>query len=217
LASFGCLSSASAGLIVSVSDLTLPAGDTGFVDVNIRSDSGDLLQFFQLELRIEPVGVPGTRLEFTAVQPDPQLTDPDYVFFGDSFAQIVGVPVGSVSTAVVPGDTFSGGDFTFSFSDVVVGATDELLARLEVTADTGLPPIPGDQFTVSVISANSFFVDSQFSLNGQFNPIPFDSTPGTVTIASATVIPEPASLTLFCLGGLGIAAARHRRLRRRTA
>ena len=111
---FAIASSAQATLIVKVNDAIITAGSTGFVDVTIESDSlvfGDLLQQFGIEFRITTGGA--TRLEFFNPQPDPQLTDPTYVFFGDSTDVNFPLPFGAVSTTVVPNDTFIGGDATW--------------------------------------------------------------------------------------------------------
>jgi hypothetical protein len=197
-------SSGFAGLIVSVSDLTLPAGGAGFADVHIRSDGSDLLGLYNVEFRISPV-------EFVDPQSDLQLADPDYVFAGNSFKDLNALPLGNVIPIFATGDTFAGFDFTADFTDIVLDGTDLLLARLEVTAATGLPPEPGDQFMVSLVE-NSVFLNDSGML--EINTDASDLT-GTVTISAPSTAPEPASLTLFCLGAMGVAAA-GRRPRRRT-
>jgi hypothetical protein len=200
---------ARAALVITIGDATIAEGGTGFVDVLIHSDDvldGDPLQNFGFEFRIttaEP-----TRLEFVNPQSDPQLTDPNYVFFGDSLAEMIGVgpPI------LPPNTTFIGGDSTDSFADVTVLTTDKLLARLQLTAmmDLDLPPEVGDTFTISLEpSVNTFFNDSLI------NPISFSSTPGTVTIGpAATVVPEPGALALFALGSVLLLAKRQGRTRK---
>jgi hypothetical protein len=134
---------AAADLIVTISGSTVPAGGAGFVDVFIESDDllfGDPLSSFGFEFRITTGGA--TRLEFVDPQADPQLTDPNYVFFGDSAASNTPFPVGTVSMTSVPNDTFIGGDFTDSGGDVTVTIS-KLLARLQVTATTASPPSAG--------------------------------------------------------------------------
>ena len=199
--------SGSAGLIVSVGDLTLPAGGTGFVDVHIRSDGSDVLSAYSFAFQIAPAGLVDTRLEFTHPQAAPQLADPAYVFSGNSVAEFLG-ELGTVSQTLAPGDTLDGGDAVF-LGNVVLDGTDRLLARLEVTAATGMPPVAGDQFTISLLPSSVFF--------GDLLPLDWNADAsqltGTVTISEASAIPEPASMTLFCLGGLGLAAA-GRRVRR---
>jgi hypothetical protein len=130
------------------------------------------------------------------------------VFFGDSLAEMSGIPVGP--PLLPPHTTFIGGDSTNSFADVTVLTTDKLLARLQFTAMTSLPPVTGDTFTISLEpSVNTFFYDSFI------NPISFSSSPGTVTIGpAATVIPEPGSLALFALGSVLLLAKRQGRTRK---
>ncbi len=200
-------SSSQAAIIVTVSDATVTPGGTAFVDVFIRSSSTDPLQSFGFEHRITTGGA--TRLEFVDPQPDPQLTNPDYVFLGDSFDQINVFPVGAVSTSSVPNDTFVGGDLTDSFADVTLTTTSLLLASLQVTTNTLLPPVLGDTFSVTFddTSFNTFFVDSGFSFL-TIDTINSDFT-GTVT-----VVPEPSSLLLALLGLFGGIAWVGRRRRR---
>ena len=62
----------------------MPVGSTGYVDVMISSNAtgGDLLNAFNLDFRLSSQGQ--TRLEFMSTQSDPQLTDSNYVFYGNS-------------------------------------------------------------------------------------------------------------------------------------
>ena len=204
-AQFGWMSSASGGLILSVEDLTLPAGGTGFVDVTIKSDGVDALNLFTFEVQILPFGAPQGLLEFTSPQPDPQLADLNYVLFGNSIKSL-GIPVGNVGQTVSPNDTFAGEDFTVDLSDVGVEATERLLLRLQVTASAAAAPLAGDQF--SIVLTDLLFLSSDGSL------VPFESTPGTVTVAAAAAVPEPASISLLCLGALGLVVKRRRSARR---
>lgn len=198
---------AQAVLIVSVGDATLLAGGTGTVDVLIASDSpsGDLVSFLGFEFRVSTGGP--TRLEFVNPQSDLQLTDPNYLFAGDSLAAAF-PPVGLVSTTIVPNDTIIGGDATFSGNEINVGSTPVLLARLELTAGTVLPPIPGDTFIIDLVpGALTFFQDNTFT------NVQFSSTSGTVTI----VIPEPSSamLAIVALTAVAPTVIGHRRVLRR--
>ena len=198
---------AQASLVVTVGDATLLTGSTGTVDVMIASDtpSGDLLSFLGFEFRITTGGP--TRLDFVDPQSDFQLTDPNYLFAGDSLAAAF-PPVGLVSTTIVPNDTIIGGDATFSGNEINVGATPLLLARLEFTASIALPPIPGDTFTIDLESSVlTFFQDNTFT------DLSFSSTSGTVTI----VIPEPSSamLAIVALTAIAPTAIRRGRVLRR--
>jgi hypothetical protein len=200
----GLATSARAALIVTIHDATIPAGGTGFVNVTVASYSGDLLSDFGFEFLITTTGV--TRLEFVDPQPDPQLTNPDYVFFGNSLAETLSLPVGNVGTTVVPKDTFIGTDGTADATNVTLTMS-KLLVQLQVTAATTLPPVPGDTFIISLEPQGSpFSFFSFFNDQDQLQDVPFMVTPGTVTIGAA--IPEPGSLSLFFLLGTGLVLTR---------
>jgi hypothetical protein len=122
------------------------------------------------------------------------------VLFGDSMAAGA-PPVGEVVSVDAPADTYFGGDTALSGDDLVVGTTPLLLARLDVTSLTGLPPVAGDVFTVELVSARgTFFLDSESQDGG------YQGFSGTITI-----IPEPPG----ALFGLLAAAAGCCGLRRR--
>lgn len=178
--------------IVTVGNLSLAQGATGYVDVTIRSDAalGDPLNLASFQFAIDTLGV--TRLEFVDPQPDPQLADAAYVFAGDSFDAAFSVPVGTVSTTIVPNDTFTGGDSTLSGSDVVV-TTDRLMARLQVTAATALSPGMGDTFSIHLVPG---LITSFESTGGVIN---YTSIDGTVTIV-ASPVPEPSAIVLLLMG-----------------
>jgi hypothetical protein len=191
LLGFTLSSTAIGAITLSVSDVTLAPGASGSVDVTIESDNivlDDPLQFFDVSYLITTLGV--TRLEFVDPQPEAYLTDPDYVFAGDSFAALF-PPAGAVSLTTVPNDTYLVSDFTDSLMDVNV-TSPKLLARLHVTAATALPPQPGDMFSIS--PTVNFLTDSLG------NDIPFAVNSGTVTISQTqSVIPEPSTLAVWTL------------------
>jgi hypothetical protein len=173
-----------ADLMVTVGNLDLAPGETGSIDVTIAGD-GDLLQTCGFEFRIQTAGA--TRLEFVDPQPYGYLEDADYVFVSDTFAWKY-PPVGAVSETTVPGDTFIGGDMTLSIPDVIV-TDSKLMARLQVTSDTTLPPEAGDSFTISLEPSSS----SYFSGSGVPN-ILYTATTGTVNI-----VPEPGTMALLVI------------------
>ena len=178
-----------AGLLVSVGSTKITPGGTGSVDVTIESGAalGDLLSLFSFEFRITTGGP--TQLDFSNPQADSQIVDIDYIFTGDSLAAAF-PPVGVVSGTIAPNDTFIGGDATFSGSDVSVMETPRLLVRLDFTAATVLPPVPGDSFAVELIaSQGTAFQDSEFL------DVAYEATTGTVTI-----VPEPSGAVLVLCG-----------------
>jgi hypothetical protein len=206
MAAVGLASEASAALIVEVGSISLPAGGTGFVDVRISSTDdagGDLVSIFQLELLIESISNP-RRLEFVDPQPTDYISDLDYIFEGDSSFNSI------VSSQVQPNDALSVGDFGTNDVTIPFGST-LLLARLQVTASTSLPPEVGDTFSITLQTANgNTFFDSSVS-----TPSISLLTPGTVTITDAAhAVPEPASLAIVAIGGIALLATRGRNLLR---
>ncbi|HUT94315.1 MAG TPA: hypothetical protein VMY37_32950 [Thermoguttaceae bacterium] len=202
---------ADAALHVDVGDLALVPGETGYLDVTISSDSGDLLDIFGVEFRISTSGT--TRLEFVDPPPDPQLADPAYIFFGDSLAEFF-PPAGAVSTTSTANDTYIGGDGTIlMLGHAVPSSPGAILAQLQVTSATGAPPLVGDTFAISVestfspISANG---STTFFLDPVFSELTYESDPGTVTM-----VPEPGMAVVFAvlgaLGAVGLAVGRYRR------
>jgi hypothetical protein len=182
--------------MVDVGNLNLAVGQTGTVDVTIRSTGSDVLDMFGGEFRIATMG--GTQLEFVNPPTDTQLSDPGYLFNGDSAAASVSPPSGNVLTNSTNNDTYIGGDGTLSGNGVTVPGSSTLLLHLLVTANTISPPQVGDTFQINLTSGAFTF----FSGPGpNFDNIPASFSPGTVTITGAAV-PEPASLLIWSLGGL---------------
>jgi hypothetical protein len=197
--------------IISVQNLTLNQGASGYVDVFVSSNNNDTLSATSLTFQITTAG--GTLLAFTnspSPSADPTFARSSYVFFGNSGDQANSFPFGTASPASgVPGgnnDQFSGGDSTANFGFVTIGSTPQLLAMLPVTTATALPANGGDRFTVSVNSANTSLVDQNF------NPVSFTATSGEVTVAT----PEPSCVALT-LATAGIALGWCRRRRRAVA
>ena len=204
-----------ADYIVSVGNLNLAAGSSGYVPVFISSNAGDLLANTNFEFQISTAGA--TQLQFTnspAPGSDPTFASSSYVFFGNSSIQTLNfLPLGTTNAA---GDTFIGGDSTNNTANVPVPSSNLLLVDLPVTSLTSLPPTVGDTFTISLVPASG----SGFSVNTGFGTSDgndltfgnFTSVPGTVTIVSA-VVPEPASVALGIMAGtalLGVLLKRRR-------
>jgi hypothetical protein len=198
-----------AAVIITVEDATIQPGGTANLNVYIRSNNPlDALNEFGFEFRI--TGGP-RRLEFVDPQSDLQLFDPAYIFAGDSAGEdgLLVPGVGDVGPDFI-NDTYIGGDFTTSGDDTPPFPADKLLVVLELTANTVLPPINGDTFTVELITdINTFFLGT----NGPLEIDPSSDLSGTVTVeASAAVVPEPSTLALFS-GMAGLALVRYRRKR----
>jgi hypothetical protein len=221
----GVVAPARAGLLVTVDNATLVAGTTTSVNVYVSSDdplgADQALQSFGFEFRITIVP---PVLTFVDPQPIAYLTDPAYVFVGDSGALTLG-QVGNVSPTVSPSDTFIGGDFTASFSDVLVPTTNRLLARLQISASAAAPTTVGTIALVPSLGTSVEYLNGLSNtgfLDANLNPISFSSTPGTITVFAASggqvepvVVPEPASLTLLAAGAglLGWWGVRRKRMR----
>jgi len=185
---WGVAAPSQGGVIVTIQDLTITQGQSGFVDVTISSDSGDLLNNYGFQFLI--TGGTTSSLSFVDPQPRAYLSDSSYVFSGNSSAVLVPADIGNVATTTTTNDTYNGSDSLFTGTNVTLGATQQLLVRLNVQA-SGVPPNPNDVFTISVNPAATAFLDFNF------NPASFTSTSGSVTVA---VVPEPSSLALAIIG-----------------
>lgn len=192
---------------LSVGSLMLAPDGSGHVDVRITS-SGESINLAGYEFQITPDIGTSSQLRFIE-EGEGFLSAADYVFVGNSGAASDGLAssVGLVSTTVLPGDTFTGGDGTIDFADVVIG--DNLLVRLNVEHDAGpadpattlghafsiaLVPPSGDSTAFTNGGSNTGLVDANFS------PVGYESSTGSVSI----VVPEPGSLTFVLLSGLCI-------------
>ncbi|MEZ6137704.1 MAG: hypothetical protein R3C53_22685 [Pirellulaceae bacterium] len=215
LASLTLLSSAHAAIIVTVSDVDIEVGGTAFMDFFVESDvvAGETYANSLYDFLITPVVPTVTQLAFVVPQPASYVTEPDYLFFNDSFG-----PAGSVFTTTTPGDSFSGGDST---SGVLFAgdtpyatpltSTKRLLVRVQLTTATGLPAGVGDAFDVT-LNSNTLF--SSLS-DENFNPLAFNLANsdfvGRVNVIAATAVPEPSSLalcTFLSLAGVGFRSRR---------
>lgn len=204
LASMICLitGAAHAGMVVDVLDTNLAPGSSGFVDVMIRFDStgSNVLSSYGLSLQITQVGSTIGQLQFADPQTDSQASLPTYLLSGDS----LGV-TSSLSTVNWTNDNYFGTDTTAS-SGVAVPTTESLLVRLDL--NTSLTH-GGDQFLISLVSADSSYTDADLISAFAFSSASHD---GLITIST---VPEPGTCTLIVLGGVGCLLLRRRRLEKK--
>lgn len=196
------LPAAQGAIVITVSDATVVAGQNAFVDVFVRTNAGDLVGNVFFDISITPVT--GTGLEFLAT--DTQYGEANYLFAGNSAGETGGVPT-SFLGGVPPNSNIQGADIAVLD---VSPATNRLLARLEITTTGVLPPNVGDAFDISFNvnpgNLDTFFFDSTFATPVDVDLAASDLT-GRVDVIAA--VPEPSSLVLCSLMGVGL--LRHRR------
>jgi hypothetical protein len=196
---------ARAGFIVSISSPTISQGGTGTLNVfllsNASPSSPDLLNNFAFTLQISGPN----ELQFPATQSYAYLTNGQYVFAGDSNNVATASPGGTVSTTIYGNDTFVGFDSTNSGNPVSLSSANTPVLLAALTVDAAITNV-GDLYSVSLVpssgdgsingSSQTFFDVFNFNTGGETSAVPFTSTPGTVTISAASVVPEPASMIM---------------------
>ncbi len=187
---------AEGGLVISIGNVTIPAGGTGTADVTIMSDSPiDLLGFYNAEFIITG---DGTQAWFVDPQPQDELALGTYIFAGPGSGQID--PVLSPSGFV---DVTKTNYLVFDFANSdLTGPFTHLLAQLQFATNAGAPT---QSFSISLVpgslasTTGTFFTDTSFNTE-----IPFSIVNGTLHLtASAQAVPEPASIWLTGLAVLG--------------
>jgi hypothetical protein len=209
---------ARADFIVSISSPSIPQGGTGTLDVfltsNASSASPDMLNNYAFTLQITGPN----ELQFSPSQSFGYLSSGQYIFAGDSTAQMTSSPGGTVATTVFSNDTFVGNDSTFSGNPVSLSSANAPVLLAALTLDATITNT-GDVYSISLLpptgngsmnsSSQTFFDVVDFSGTGmETSAVPFTSSPGTATISSAA-IPEPDSIVsaltalimLACVGG----------------
>ncbi|HCP13856.1 MAG TPA: hypothetical protein DIT89_16095 [Planctomycetaceae bacterium] len=194
----------SADLVLEVSDVSIPYGGTGFVDVFVYSNAtpGDFLAAWDMTFEI--IGpVTNGSLDFDSTQDISGIASPvPYVFYGNSGSYGTSSPANNPPN---PDLMFS--DFTGDSSDVsLVHNNRYLLARISLvhSATRGSLAI-GDQFTVSLVDS-SFTYD----LLGSVTTTPYNPTLSFTVFVTA---PEPSAIGVL-LPGLGLAMWLRRRRQR---
>jgi hypothetical protein len=216
---------ARADFVVSIGSPTIPQGGTGTLDVYLTSTAGssaaDLLNNYAFTLQITGPN----ELQFSSSQSFAYLSSGQYVFAGDSSAQMTSSAGGTVSKTIYPNDTFIGNDSTASGNPVSLSSANTPVLLAALTLDTTITS-PGDTFSISLLpssgdgsmsgSSQTFFDVVDFANTGlETSAVRFTSISGTVMITGGSVA-EPGSIVAGLTGMLivaGIAAVR--RLRRR--
>jgi len=216
--------SARADFVISIGSPSIPQGGSGTLDVwltsNANATSPDPLNNYAFTLQITGPN----ELQFSPSQSFAYLTSGQYVFAGDSTAQITSSPGGTVALTNYPNDTFVGNDSTFSGNPVSLSSANTPVLLAALTLDATITS-PGDSYTVSLAppsgngsmnsSGQTYFDVVDFANTGlETSAVSFTSTAGTVTITAQSV-PEPGSIVSALTGMLiltGVVGAR--RLRR---
>jgi hypothetical protein len=195
---------------IAIAATTIAPNGAAEVAVTITGAS-DTINLAGYEFRITPTGGATSQLQFIE-ESETFLTDPAYVFAGNSAAFEDGIPssVGTVSSSILPSDSFVGGDGANNLADVTVTGQ-KLLVKLAVKHLAG-PADPattlGHQFEISLVPAagDSSAFGSGGSNSGFLNSIlagiPFDSQPGAVSVVPespcAPLTAIVAALLLSC-------------------
>lgn len=211
LVSLACLlaglsSTRAANLSVSSAVFDPSAGSIN-IQVMLENNSGTVLNLaaFSFELEVTPVSP--RRVEFDTTGQPITLTDPNYVFFGNSADQTTPTTPWAVnSTGSGVNNDFVFSDTTDNTLNMTVGANSSaLLANIRLVPGTGsASPQAGDVFTLSFVAAGTSIIDENLA------NVTFTTGTGTLT---ATAVPEPSTYAL-ALVGLGILAAMKKQQRK---
>jgi hypothetical protein len=185
--------------VIAGGSAAVAAGGTATVAFTIATQPSTTvfnLADFNLELQIS-VKTGTSSLQFAGSQSDPAYDHSGYVFSGASFVQDNGLLIWSnpIST-VTNNDTIT----AFDFNDSPLGYTPFtssstfLLATVQVQANPNASA--GDSFSIALVNdpSQTFFDD----------PVPYTSTPASVTVSPSAVnpVPAPPSLVLAGIGAL---------------
>ena len=210
----GHSTSANGGFVFTLSQAAFEPGGAGSIFVHVTGN-GEAVAAIDLQVQVRPLGSVGSSLQITPFAPNELFNDPDYLFFGDSFAQDnfnqAAVDPFTISTADLPNDTFAITDGTLSLQDRIV-TTQRLVTRIDFqhAFPMGTDPaaIVGDQFEFIINDQVSSVVDSNFAA------VPF--TVNGVGIAT-TAVPEPSSLAMVIVGVSGAISCSLRKRRKSKA
>jgi hypothetical protein len=189
---FSGLRSVDAGLLAA-GDLTVAVGSSG--TVNVLWSSNQTLSFLNTQFVLRAVtgttgGAVFTEDGVTAGEPllFAPINDPNYVFFGDSFAYINAPAVNpaSVSADAWVGDSYFVSDSTESELDAI-----QTGSKLWTT------------FSITGVSAGTYqlrLLSSEYSFSSNTGPnialTDSDLTGGLITVTGGAAVPEPSTLLI---------------------
>lgn len=181
LAACGASDDTAGAVEITAQNVTFNDGQTAQLQVTWTSTTSllDLTTQFQIKSAAGPAGGPAGGVKFSVTSgapPVPPLTDPNYVFYNDSFALInfPNVNPASVSTTAWTNDTYEFADAANSDSPYVQNGS-RLWTILNIRADFG---VLGDYY-VQLIS-------------GEYNT----TQTATLTGGLITIVPEPDAWVL---------------------
>jgi hypothetical protein len=179
---------------------TTTAGST--VAINVLW-TGPVLNYLTTEFIITTVsGSPAGEVSFSSPVATPPLSQPNYVFYNDSF-DLISSPTSnpaSISQSTWANDTYNFSDSTNSTNNVTPGAGTNVWTILNLTI-TGLA---SGQYQITL--GSSEYTDSSTTGTG---PTP-TMTGGLITI---NAVPEPSTWAMAAIGATALAALARRRQR----
>lgn len=170
------------------------------ISVILENNSASILNLaaFSFELQLTPL-IP-RRVEFDSVSQPDSLNNGNYIFAGNSAAQVDSTIPWAVNSLI------GGVNNDFTFTDTTNDTLNmslapnqtKLLANIWLKPGKGsFTPQPGDVFTLTIVSAGTSLFDESL------NPIGFTSNSGTLSVP----VPEPSSIILSLIAiGIGMAA-----------
>ena len=189
-----------ADIIVTIPNVSVASGGSGFLDVLVSGSAMDGFQYFTLDFRVAGVAQAADPINFVrSVTPAPQLaaTAPDYIFLGDSLEEDLMLGIDFVGPPTAD-DLITVSDESFSGDDKTLNDT-FLLARLNFVAPLSATP----RNVYDVFLDFGIFEDTSSAFPA------FSSNVGSITI-NAAAVPEPSSIALLAIGSVAWFCRRRR-------